>query len=369
MKNKSKNLTYSTTFELDPIFENTRKEKMSREELENLQKVASEQARERYNLEKSITEEAERQNLAKNAQAQIEDILLTNKIEQLKAEGKLTEAKILEEERDVNRTLAGLGKNVSPETKEYLADKLRQTNDYRAQQEENRNKGFGGSAGSYSVGAGYSANDSVGGRGASYSVGRNYGGGSFGSSFAGGSVASMGGRRRGATPPRRAATVSEKYAGLYAEYQVAKKAGTATDGWNAFRDKRIEENKKTTKEKRDATRSDAKQTISDVKKESKDLAKGGQPKPQPKPQLKGELKKTSDKVENKKSSETPKKLKNDNKSSDKSKKEAPKTRMQRKLQERNAFANNGNGAKGGTLEQILVEVKKINRGVRVQAEV
>ncbi len=356
------------------IFENTRKEGMSKEELINLLTVASEQAKKRFDMEKSITEEAQRQNLAKNAQAQIEDILLTNKIEQLKAEGKLDAAKALEQERDIKRATAALGDTVSDEDKEKLGNVMRQTNEYRAQQDENRAGEFGESSGGYSVGAGDSANDSVGGRGASYSVGRSYGNGSFGSSFAGGGVASMGGRRRGATPPRRAATVSEKYAGLYAEYQVAKKAGKATDGWIAFRDKRIKENQKNSgQNEKNGQKANLEKGARKFMGKVTDVAEGmstsGLPKPQPKPQLKGELKKTSDKVENKKISETPKKLKNDNKSSDKSKKEAPRTRMQRKLEERNAFANNVNGAKGGTLEQILVEVKKINRGVRVQAEV
>ena len=90
------------------IFEASRKEGMSKQELINLQESASKQAQERYDLEKSITEEAQRQNLAKNAQATIEDILLKNKIEQLKAEGKITEAKELEREREIKRTLGHL---------------------------------------------------------------------------------------------------------------------------------------------------------------------------------------------------------------------------------------------------------------------
>ena len=90
------------------IFEASRKEGMSKQELINLQESASKQAQERYDLEKSITEETQRQNLAKNAQATIEDILLKNKIEQLKAEGKITEAKELEREREIKRTLGHL---------------------------------------------------------------------------------------------------------------------------------------------------------------------------------------------------------------------------------------------------------------------
>lgn len=50
------------------------------------------------------------------AQAKIEDILITNKIEQLKAEGKIAEAKELEHEREIKRTLAGL-EGVSDENK------------------------------------------------------------------------------------------------------------------------------------------------------------------------------------------------------------------------------------------------------------
>ncbi|MBR7106266.1 MAG: hypothetical protein IKC88_04685, partial [Opitutales bacterium] len=123
------------------IFEASRKEGMSKQELINLQESAAKQAQERYDLEKSITEEAQRQNLAKNAQATIEDILLKNKIEQLKAEGKITEAKELEREREIKRTLAGMGDAVSAEDKNKLADMMRQTNDYQDQQEERRSAG------------------------------------------------------------------------------------------------------------------------------------------------------------------------------------------------------------------------------------
>lgn len=105
------------------IFETTRREGMSREELGRLQASANEQAREKYELEKSITDEAERQNLAKDAQAKIEDILLTNKIEQLKAEGKLTEARELEREREIKRTLAGM-KGLSEADRESIASTI-----------------------------------------------------------------------------------------------------------------------------------------------------------------------------------------------------------------------------------------------------
>ncbi len=184
------------------IFEATRKEGMSKKELESLQAIATNQAQERYNLEKSITDEAERQNLAKNAQAQIEDIIMANKIEQLKAEGKITEAKELEREREIKRTLAGMGDAVSEEDKKKLGDMMRSTNSFRDKQQE-RSSGMGGSS-SFGGSGGFS-----GGRGAS----------------------SVGGRKR-------PATVSEKNAALYEEYQQAKKAGTAKDGWNAFRDSR-----------------------------------------------------------------------------------------------------------------------------------
>lgn len=184
------------------IFEATRKEGMSKKELESLQAIATNQAQERYNLERSIADEAERQNLAKNAQAQIEDIIMANKIEQLKAEGKITEAKELEREREIKRTLAGMGDAVSEEDKKKLGDMMRSTNSFRDKQQE-RSSGMGGGS-SFGGSGGFS-----GGRGAS----------------------SVGGRKR-------PATVSEKNAGLYEEYQQAKKAGTAKDGWNAFRDSR-----------------------------------------------------------------------------------------------------------------------------------
>lgn len=179
------------------IFENARREGMSRDELVELQNSANAQARERYNLEKSITDEAERQNLAKDAQAKIEDILLENKIEQLKAQGRMKEAQALAEERDIKRSLAGL-QGVSDEDKKKLAATMRQTNVYRTARQ-------GGSAGA---------------GGAGYESGGSFGGGTDGTS--------TGGRKR-------PATVSAKYADLYDQWKAAggSKSGQS---WTAFRD-------------------------------------------------------------------------------------------------------------------------------------
>lgn len=179
------------------IFENARREGMSRDELVELQNSANAQARERYNLEKSITDEAERQNLAKDAQAKIEDILLENKIEQLKAQGRMKEAQALAEERDIKRSLAGL-QGVSDEDKKKLAATMRQTNVYRTARQ-------GGSAGA---------------GGAGYESGGSFGGGTGGTS--------TGGRKR-------PATVSAKYADLYDQWKAAggSKSGQS---WTAFRD-------------------------------------------------------------------------------------------------------------------------------------
>ena len=178
------------------IFENARREGMSRDELVNLQNSANAQARERYNLEKSITDEAERQNLAKDAQAKIEDIILSNKIEQLKAQGRMKEAQTLVEERDIKRSLAGL-QGVSDEDKKKLAATMRQTNTFRNAQQ-------GGSA----VGGG---------------SGAGFGGGGFGGG--------------GSSPQnrKRPATVSAKYAGLYDQWKAAggEKSGQS---WTAFRE-------------------------------------------------------------------------------------------------------------------------------------
>lgn len=176
------------------IFENARREGMSRDELVNLQNSANAQARERYNLEKSITDEAERQNAAKDAQAKIEDIILANKIEQLKAQGRMKEAQALAEERDIKRSLAGL-QGVSDEDKKKLAATMRQTNVYRTARQ--------GGAG-----------------GAGYESGGSSGGGTGGTS--------TGGRKRPATG-------SAKYADLYDQWKAAggSKSGQS---WTAFRD-------------------------------------------------------------------------------------------------------------------------------------
>ncbi len=197
------------------IFETTRREGMSREELGRLQASANEQAREKCELEKSITDEIERQNLAKDAQAKIEDILLTNKIEQLKSEGKLTEARELERERENRRAVAGIP-GLSADDKEKLLSTMRQTNDYRDQQEKMR----GGGGSGYGAGTSYS-----GGGGYAGSSGGSYGGAGYGGSYAGGFGAGYGGGAKysGPTPPRRprAATISEKYRGLYNEWQAS----------------------------------------------------------------------------------------------------------------------------------------------------
>ena len=179
------------------IFENARREGMSRDELVNLQNSANAQARERYNLEKSITDEAERQNAAKDAQTKIEDILLENKIEQLKAQGKMAEAQALERESQMQRKLDSM-QGVSDEDKEKLRATMRQTNVYRTARQ-------GGSAGA---------------GGAGYESGGSSGGGTGGSS--------TGGRKR-------PATVSAKYADLYDQWKAAggSKSGQS---WTAFRD-------------------------------------------------------------------------------------------------------------------------------------
>ena len=201
------------------IFESTRKEGMSRDELERLQASSNEKAREKCELEKSITDEVERQNLAKDAQAKIEDILLTNKIEQLKAEGKLTEARELEREREIKRTLAGMS-GLSEEQKKKLAETMRQTNAYRDRQQNMRK---GGSGNGYGAGASYPA-----------------GAGSNGS-YGGNSVRGYDGSAKytGPTPPRRPspATVSSKYLGLYEEWKAAggSKSG---ESWTDYRMRR-----------------------------------------------------------------------------------------------------------------------------------
>lgn len=201
------------------IFEATRKEGMGREELKRLQSDAAEKAREKCELEKSITDEVERQNLAKDNQAKIEDILLTNKIEQLKAEGKLAEAQSLEDERSIKRTLSGM-KGLSEEQKKSLAETMRQTNAYRDRQQNMRK---GGSGNGYGAGASYPA-----------------GAGSNGS-YGGNSVRGYDGSAKytGPTPPRRPspATVSSKYLGLYEEWKAAggSKSG---ESWTDYRMRR-----------------------------------------------------------------------------------------------------------------------------------
>lgn len=215
------------------IFESTRKEGMSRRELEALQQSANEKAREKYDLEKSVTDEVERQNLAKDAQAKIEDILLTNKIEQLKAEGKLTEARELEREREIKRTLAGM-KGLSDADKESIAATMRQTNDYRDRQEQmlgSTGGGGFGAAASYSRGAGGSAPSRP---GASFAPSRASG--SFGG-FGGGAA-----KYAGPTPPSRPrpASVSAKYMGLYEEWQAAG-GSRSGESWTDYRMRRAGE--------------------------------------------------------------------------------------------------------------------------------
>ena len=193
------------------IFENTRKEGMSRKELESLQETARAQAEERFNLEKSVTDEIQRQNLAKNAQAKIEDILLTNKIEQLKAEGKITAAKELEREREIKRTLAGL-QGVSEKDKEALGKKMRQTNTYRDRQDAAQTSSSGTRGGA---------------------------GGRSGGGFSGGDYAS--GTGRGATPPKKPrtpVTVSDKNLDLYNEWKDAGGEKGTGKQWMDFRDSR-----------------------------------------------------------------------------------------------------------------------------------
>ena len=188
------------------IFESTRKEGMSRKELENLQENARRQAEERFNLEKSVTDEIQRQNLAKNAQAKIEDILITNKIEQLKAEGKIAEAKELEHEREIKRTLAGL-EGVSDENKKRLAKTMRQTNDYRERQETSRDSGRSSQGGVNSGGTG------------GYSSGTG----------------------RGATAPKKPrlpATLSDKNIDLYNEWKDAGGEKGTGKQWMDYRDSR-----------------------------------------------------------------------------------------------------------------------------------
>lgn len=220
------------------IFENARREGMSRDELVDLQNSANAQARERYNLEKSITDEAERQNAAKDAQAKIEDILLENKIEQLKAQGRMAEAQALERESQMQRKLDSM-QGVSDEDKEKLRATMRQTYVYKDAQREQAQGTFGGmrsggSQGSWRSGGGGSA----GGAEVSSAVARKNsmmagnGGGGFGGGSFGGGFGTAGGSSRQSGRP---ATVSAKYGDLYDQWKAAggSKSGQS---WTAFRD-------------------------------------------------------------------------------------------------------------------------------------
>lgn len=211
------------------IFESTRKEGMSRDELERLQASAAEKAREKCELEKSITDEVERQNLAKDAQAKIEDILLTNKIEQLKAEGKLAEAQSLEDERSIKRTLSGM-KGLSEEQKKSLAETMRQTNAYREQQQNKSAAGDARTPGTGSTAA---------------------------SSLRTSSPPKTGGKEDG-----RPATVSEKSAGYYDEWKAA---GGSRSGisWTDFRkQKQAQESKQSNGKKQPSSSAYSSQSVS-----------------------------------------------------------------------------------------------------------
>ena len=255
---------------------------MSRGELERLQASANEKAREKYNLEKSITDEVERQNLAKDAQAKIEDILLTNKIEQLKSEGKLTQARELERERENRRTIAGIP-GLSDEDKSKLLATMRQTNDYRDKQEKMR----GGGGGGYGAGASYSGSGSYGAGSGGYMPARggSYGGSGYG--YGGGYAGAA--RNPGPRPPRRPrpATISAKYMPLYEEWQAS---GGARSGvsWIDYRNSRrgeIDAAEKARKSYGKAAAEDAKtpvaaqrdraaQTLSAIESQAKGMAAG-----------------------------------------------------------------------------------------------
>ena len=211
------------------IFENSRKEGMSREKLSKLSEDAKKDAAERYKLEKEITDEAERQNLAKDNQAKIEDILLTNKIEQLKAEGKLAEARSLEDERSIKRTLSGM-KGLSEEQKKSLADTMRQTNAYREQQNKSSVAGSTGKTGTVST---------------------------VTSSLRTSSSPKAGDKEGG-----RPATVSEKSAGYYDEWKAA---GGSRSGisWTDFRkQKQAQESKQSNGKKQPSSSAYSSQSVS-----------------------------------------------------------------------------------------------------------
>ena len=219
------------------IFDSSRKETMSKDELISLQNTAQAQAQERYNMEKAVTDEVQRQNLAKNAQAKIEDILLTNKIEQLKSEGKLTAAKELEREREIKRTLAGI-EGLSDEDKASLANTMRQTNDYRDKQESARSQGGGFSGGSTSsFGGTFSRGTSSFGS----SSRKNSLGGGISSSSRGGTFGTSA-RYSGPTPSRRSApaTVSAKNMELYEEWR-ASGGSKSGESWTSYRTRRRKE--------------------------------------------------------------------------------------------------------------------------------
>ena len=176
------------------------------------------QAQQRVAYERQATDEMQRQNMAKNAQAKIEDIILTNKIEQLKAQGRMDEAQALVDEREIKRTMAGL-QGVSEEDKKKLADMMRQTNGYKVSQQEQRSARSGGTSGG-----------SRGGGDVSSALARkNSMMADGGGSFIGGTGGSSGSNRK------RPATVSAKYADLYDQWKAAggSKSGQS---WTAFRD-------------------------------------------------------------------------------------------------------------------------------------
>ena len=132
--------------------------------------------------------------------------MITNKIEQLKAEGKLAAARELENEREIRRTLAGL-EGVSAEDKEFIAKTMRNTNSLR-------------DSSAQSGAAAYSAASPASGGGA----GAISGGGSGSSS--------------GPKPPERPGSVSKKSAALYDEWKASGgERGTGLN-WNDFRESR-----------------------------------------------------------------------------------------------------------------------------------
>ena len=212
------------------IFENSRKEGMSREKLSKLSEDAKKDAAERYKLEKEITDEAERQNLAKDNQAKIEDILLTNKIEQLKAEGKLAEAQSLEDERSIKRTLSGM-KGLSEEQKKSLAETMRQTNAYREQQQNKSAAGDARTPGTGSTAASFLSTSS--------------------------SLSKIGGKEDG-----RPATVSEKSAGYYDEWKAADGSRSGIS-WTDFRkQKQAQESKQSNGKKQPSSSAYSSQSVS-----------------------------------------------------------------------------------------------------------